>query len=156
MRYRISKATISDAEELAPRMREADALEVRRSAGFAPLEAIVRSMLASGDRAHTLWLDGQVAAMFGLSRPETLKSVGIPWLLTSDLVERAPVSLMRLGLATVAEWSRDCDALVQFVDEEYTAARRFLARLGFTIHPPVRFGPEGAMFCPAVRATNNV
>lgn len=153
-RFDVRKATVADAEELAPRMREADAVEVRRSAGFAPLEALVRSLLESDGRAFTLRLDGQVAAMFGLVKPDILGVVGIPWLLTSDLVERAPVAFFRAAREMVDLWSAECPTLLQFVDEEYTAARRFLARLGFTIHPPVRYGPEGAWFCPAVRSIN--
>lgn len=150
----IHKATVADAEVMAPRMREADALEVYRAAGFAPMEALIRSMMESDGRAHALYFDGEPAAMFGLVRPEVLGPLGIPWLLTTDAFGKHPVTAFRIAKAMISEWSKECPVLLQMVDEEYVSARHFLKRLGFTIHPPVPHGVARAPFCPAVRSSH--
>jgi hypothetical protein len=152
----VRKATLADAEVLAPKLREADVIEVRRSAGYAPLEALVRSVVASEGRALTLLFDGEIAAMGGLATPGLIAHIGVPWLLTSDLVERHPVTFFRLAKAAVEHWSKECPTLFQFVDEEHVSARRFLTHLGFTIHKPVIHGVARAPFCPAVRSSSHV
>ncbi len=148
----VLKATISDCEALAPRMRPADALEVRRSSGYGPLEALVHSVIASEGRASALYIDEEPAALYGIAKPDLLGPVAVPWLLTSDAVDRHPVAFFKLARTVVDRWAEEYPVLFQMVDEEYVAARRFLQRLGFAIYPPVRHGAAGALFCPAVRS----
>jgi hypothetical protein len=147
----VRKATISDCEALAPHMREADALEVKRSAGFTPLEACVQSVIASKGDAQALYIDGELVALFGIVRAEML-GVAVPWLLTSDAVERHRGAFFRFALATIDRWAEEHPVLLQMVDEEYVSARLFLQRLGFTIHPPVTHGAARAPFHPAMRS----
>lgn len=152
MHVEVRPATIADCEALAPRMRYADALEVKRSAGFAPLEALVRSYVETNGRSTAIYFDGEIAAVGGIVPVPALGPVAAPWLLTSDVVERHPVTFFRIAKATIDIWNRDYPVLMQLVDEEYVAACRFLRRLGFTLHPPVKHGPSGAPFLPAVRS----
>jgi hypothetical protein len=148
----IRRASIADAEFIAPRMREADALEVSRSGGYAPLEALVRSFMASEGTARTVVVDGEPAAMYGLVRLNAVSPIGVPWLLTTDAIERAPVAFFKAMRATLDGWLEVFPTLVQFVDEEHVSARRFLQALGFAIYPPVIHGAARAMFSPAVRS----
>jgi hypothetical protein len=148
----VRKATVADAEVIAPRMREADIVEVQRSSGFAPLEALVRSFMASDGGARTVVIDGEPAAMYGVVRVSAPALIGIPWLLTTESVERAPMAFFRLMRATTEEWLGEFPTLMQFVDEEHVSARRFLSALGFSLYPPVVHGVARAMFSPAVRS----
>jgi hypothetical protein len=148
----IHKATFDDVVALAPRMRPADALEVKRAAGFSPIKALAESLAASGGRAWATYFDAEPVAMFGLCQPELLGPTAIPWLLTGYGVEKHPTTFMRLARSLVDKWAIEFPTLIQFVDEEYVQAQRFLRHLGFTIYPAVEHGVERAPFCPAVRS----
>lgn len=143
-----------DALVMAPMMREADALEVRRAGGYTPEAALLASLEASHGRAWSAWADGQPLALFGIVQPEVLGHVGIPWLLTSTAIEKHRKSFLRIARDVVAAWSSEFPTLLQFVDAEYVSAHRFLRALGFTLYPPVEYGPLGAPFLPAVRSQN--
>ena len=147
------KATVADAEVIAPRMRRADVVEVHRSAGFLPLEALVRSLMVSEGRAHTLVFNGVPSALWGLAvPPELMSNVGVPWLLATDEVTRYPRTVIGLARTVVEGWQDEFATLLQFVDEENTGALRFLRALGFAIHPPVIYGAARVPFCPVVRS----
>ena len=146
--------TDADVKALALDMRDEDALEVQRSSGFTPLEAIERSIAVSDGRAFAARIDGDLVAVFGIVAADMLGGVGVPWLLTSKLAELHRGAFLRSAKDIAAIWSREFPTLLQFVDVEYVSACRFLERLGFILHPPVKYGVAQVPFYPAVRSNN--
>lgn len=112
--------------------------------GMRPSKALWRAWSMS-IFAHTCFVDGEPAAMFGLAG-DILSDEGAPWLATTPAIERIKVSFIRYGRMEVDLMLRSRPRLVNYVDARYDRAQRYLEALGFTLHPPEPFGPKGEMF----------
>lgn len=143
----IVPATIDHAYALAPVMRAADRAEAVAALGLSPLEGL-RKSLESSIEAWCGMADGEVVCLFGLSYFNILVGEGCPWLLGSDLVERHSRAFLRRNKAMVAHWLELFPVLRNHVDARHTVAVRWLAWLGFTILPPVPYGPLRLPFHP--------
>lgn len=149
MEAELVPATEEHAFVVAALMRRDDAEECR-ACGLAPLEAVLGSLRASSC-AGTLLLNGAPAAMWGV-RPVCLGSalgggtVGLAWLLTSRLVEAAPLLFARLARTVLRIMQSVTPVLVAYVDSRYSRAVRFLLWLGFESVAVVRMPPSGVPF----------
>lgn len=143
----IRPARPADAEALAPLLRAADRAEVLASDGLAPLPALRRSLALSGE-AHAGFLEGELAVLFGVRRASMTGRRGIPWLLSGPAVARHPRAFLRASRAVVAGWRADYSHLGNWVDARYGQALRWLAWLGFTLHPARPYGALGLPFHP--------
>lgn len=150
MRVELRHATDADLLAFAPKMRGADALEVWRSCAKSPLDVLRESANASGG-ARVVLFDGEMAAVYGISVPDVIGNIAVPWLLTSAVVERHKLTFFRIARAIVDRWAEEHPVLLQMVDDEYLGAQLFLKSLGFQLHPPMPHGPFGAPFRPALR-----
>lgn len=143
----ILEATREHALELAGRMRAEDAAEVLASGGYSPIEALEAAM-AHSTISGTLLIRGEVAAMFGLSAMPDDPSVGVPWLLTGEPVQRSPKAFFKACRPVLDLMLEHFPVLYQQVDSRYGAAKRWLKRLGFEIQPAAPFGVAGLPFHP--------
>lgn len=146
--------TAEDVEAIAPRLRAADALEIQRSIGEPALAVLQRSVEASNGRAGVVLFDGQLACAYGIVQHDTLGTAAVPWLLTTDVVEKHKTAFFRIAKFVVDKWAEEYPVLVQLVDDEYEGAKAFLRSLGFQLQTLVKHGPSGAPFRPAVRTRN--
>src|SRR4051812_31279454 len=94
---------------------------------------------------RTAFVDGEIAAMWGLGGV-MLSDEGTPWLMTTPVVERVPVSFVRIGRAQVAEMLSRRSRLANVVQASYLGACRLLEVLGFTLDEPIPLGPHGVPF----------
>lgn len=94
---------------------------------------------------RTVEVDGEVAAIGGLGG-DILSDAGTLWLLTTDLIERVPVSFVREARRQVAEMQGLRPRLEGYVAADYRGALRLLEVLGFTLDAPVPIGPARALF----------
>jgi hypothetical protein len=148
VRVDILPASEAHARELAPRMRQADVLEVQASGGYTPLAALLVSLERS-EVARAALLDGVVACLWGvvpLRRSALHGRVGGAWLLTSDLLERHPRAFWRHCRRELALLFERFDALTNAMDCRNVAALRWGWRLGFRFERPEPFGVEGRPF----------
>lgn len=99
--------------------------------------------------AEAYLIDGEVAALVGLSTNSLLGGTGSPWLFTGTPVDRHRKDFLRLTRAGVARMRAEYPVLVNHVHADYRQAIRWLEWLGFTVAPPQPFGPLGAPFCRA-------
>ena len=132
-----------DAYQLAATMRLEDIAEVA-GYGKTPLTAAVESYRDSLMR-RTYFVDGELAAMAGLSGP-FLADEGWPYLLTAYPIERAPFAVAREARKHVAEMLTIRSRLTGNVLSSYTKAVRLLELIGFTIGSPRAFGVNGELF----------
>src|ERR1035437_793374 len=128
---------------IAARMRAADKNEVLASAGFTPEQALRESM-AMSVLVRVLVLGGEVAGMFGVV--VTPNGPSIPWAMTTDAVDRHPLEFWMASKRILAALLVPFPVLVQRVDARYTAAVRWLSRLGFTVAPAGPWGRYGLPF----------
>lgn len=142
-RLQIIPAEISHVYALAATLRREDASEIDAT-GFGcrdGLRAIYRGALLR----RTAMVDGEVAAMFGLTG-DALSDSGEPWLLTSAAIERVPCAFLREARREVASMLRIKPVLHNYVMASYTRACRFVLLLGFTLGEPEPMGPKSIPF----------
>ena len=124
-------------------MRPADVAECR-ALGLGAIEAAYESWKAS-DYCSTLLVGGEVAAVGGLVLDEGETALGArraqAWLLTSKLVDAYPMALHRTAKAWLAQAEQKAGVLWNHVDARYESSLRWLARLGFVVHPARPHGP---------------
>lgn len=135
-------ATIEHARAI--RLRPGDAREIA-AMDLTPLAAFEQSM------TRALWanaylIDGEVAALVGLSADSLLARIGAPWLLTGQPVDRHRKLFLQETRRGVARMRAEFPRLANVVHADYAEAIRWLRWLGFAIGPPQLRGPKGAPF----------
>lgn len=143
MAVEIVPATIEHARAIV--LRPGDARELA-ALGQTTAEAFAFST-ARPIWAETYLIDGEVAAMVGLSvHLSLLGDRGEPWLLTGLPVDRHPKLFLRETRAGVARMREQFPVLANWVHAEYHQAIRWLRWLGFDIGPPRPLPPHGELF----------
>lgn len=138
-------ATLDDAVYLAPRLRAADAEELD-AFDDTPHEAKLRRSIERSEVALAATDDGEPIAVLGVGRMSMLSSVGIIWMLGSDGIERHRREVLRASKVFLQCCERDYIMLRNFVYTGHHRSLRWLAWLGFTIHPAAPHGPKGSLF----------
>ena len=146
-RYEVVPATLEHVLELAENMREADREEVWAAAHYTPEQAALFSLEASRDTTTGL-ADGKVVCMFGVGAAAIISTTGVPWLLTTDLVNKHAKPFLRRNKKVVKEMLVTYPFLRNYVDERNTVAIKWLRWLGFDVLPAVSYGLEGLDFHP--------
>lgn len=142
-RILIVPSGIADVYRLAGNLRANDRLEIT-GLDLDPA-AVIRSSFRSAILRRTAFVDGEIAAMWGLGGV-MLSDEGVPWLMTTPAIERIPVSFVRLARREVAEMLELRSQLSNVVLASYRSACRFLEVLGFNLDEPVQLGPHGVPF----------
>lgn len=135
-------------EHIAPiamHLRQADKDEVTASSGKSAFEALEFSLGRSAI-SRTVLIDGVPAGMFGCGDLNILASVGSPWLLGTDDLERAPLQFLRTSIGWRDQLLQRYAVLRNLVDDRNTASIRWLHWLGFTFSEPVPAGKSGEPF----------
>ena len=139
-------ATLAHADALS--LRPGDAREIE-AFGLTPREALARS-LARSIWADAYLVDGEVAALMGMTLSTLLGGVAMPWLLTGHAVDRHRKAFLRLTRARIGQMLAEHGTLVAEVHAEYREALRWLAWLGFELGPGRPLGRCGAPFHQAI------
>jgi hypothetical protein len=137
-------ATREDARYVAARLRDADREEVV-AMGSTPQTAVEWSRLMS-DFAWTGLIDGEPSMIFGCGS-SLISTTGEIWALGTNTCTSAPREMLVYGRYVVSRMLEVFPALQNYCDARYTAAHRWLKKLGFTVHPAEPHGPNGELFC---------
>lgn len=147
IRYEIVEATLEHATELGVWMCKPDMEEVWAAGHLTPREATRSSLLVSRD-AWTGLADGQVVCMFGVGSPMICSTVGVPWLLATDQLQKHARPFLRRNRKMVRRMMGSYSILRNFVDARNTTSIRWLKWLGFKVLPPEPFGVDSLPFHP--------
>ena len=142
-RCEVRPSDVRDIYRLAANLRPQDQAEVV-ALGIDPKRGI-RENFRNAMLRKSYFVDGELAAMTGVCG-SLLSDIGYPYLLTTKLVERVPVSFVKLAREGIADMLRHKLRLEAYVAADYTKACRFLAAIGFTIGKPEPLGSHGALF----------
>jgi len=135
-----------DAEALAAGMRAQDVAELH-ACGRVDLVDVVRQSIACSTLCWTATVDGEIAAVLGVTRHGTvLAPIGVPWMLGTDLVPRHRRSLARLTPTYIDRMLQVAPHLLNYVHARNTVAVQWLKRTGFHLHPAQPHGPHGEPF----------
>lgn len=130
-------ATLEDANQLGPRLREADKLELRLSCGMGPCTALSLSFQNSKKVYTAVDDEGKPFAMFGVAGDNP--NLGIPWMLGSDGIYKHASQFIEECKGWLDELEEDYELLMNYVHADNTKAIRWLKWMGFTM---VRLVPE--------------
>lgn len=137
-------ATAEDCRFVAAHLREADRREVLAS-GFRSSLAALETSFHGSDVVFAGLIDGEVSMIFGVGAP-IFADAGTVWALGTDNLTRHPREMLIHGRAKVRELLEQFPAMENYCDARYTAAHRWLKRIGFTLSGPVPHGPHGEPF----------
>lgn len=141
----VARAEMSDADIVAAMVRPADSHEVHASSGWAVIEAL-RWGIEHGETALTGWSKEGPLCVFGVTQPSVLTNHGVPWLISTTLVERYQLSFLRNSKPYFEAMRSRFDSLSNYVDDRHTVAQRWLRWLGFAMGPPQPYGVYGLPF----------
>jgi hypothetical protein len=140
----IRPATLADADDLAPRLREVDRREVEASSGDVLL-ALRRAVETSLD-PQAVTRCGELLLLFGVVAPDPLTPTAVPWALGAPGAGRLLATHGAAVSAYLDRVRRSFPHLVNMVDARNTPALRWIRRAGFRVHPPEPFGVAGLPF----------
>ena len=148
MSVRLYRPTADDLDELAAGLRPADRLELERETGSTEYRKIVQACVdQSPDSYAVIDAFGRVVALFGCAPVGALvSSIGAPWCLGTDQLDRQSRALMRISRRYIQNWRRTYPSLINFVDAENDLSIKFLAALGFHFDDPAPHGVKGMPF----------
>jgi hypothetical protein len=119
-----------DVEAIAANLRLADIEEIHGSSGHRDCLAVMRQGAEMSTLLWTIEVDGEPAGLFGVAPAD---DIGVPWMLGTPALERAPKQLTRLGRAYVTLMHDKYATLLNYVDARSLKSVYWLACLGFTV-----------------------
>ncbi len=145
---RVEPAEPGHIAPLAAGMRAADRAEIWASHRHTPDAGLAASLAASA-LAWAGLADDEPFCLFGVAPAGSLLGgLGVPWLLGTDALPRHATGFLRFCPHYVAAMLAPFGRLANFVDARNRLSIRWLAWLGFTLHPAIPFGPDGLPFHP--------
>ena len=126
-------------------MREADRQEVWAINRFTAFNALTESVGRSVN-VKTALVDNKVLAIFGIGTLTFLSRTAVPWVLTSNEVEKHRRMFLQYSKWWIEEVRKEYPLLVNIVDGRYIKALKWLKWLGFEIGPALPLGVDGALF----------
>lgn len=137
-----------DEKALLANMRKKD-IEECKAFGMSPGRAL-RNSMNSSLYSKSVWMDGKIIAMIGLSG-NVISEVGCPWMLTGNGIEKVPFTFAKVAIKELDEMHKYKPVLSNFVQADYHEAVRFLSAVGFSIASPRQVGKNGVLFHQVVR-----
>ncbi len=137
-------------EDLAPRMRAADRLEIWASNHLLPHEGLLRSV----ERSQEKWAverGGRCVCVFGVVPMVLLSGKGSPWLLGSDELHDIRIPFLRHSRPIVDRLLQRYEVLTNWVHADNALSLAWLRWLKFEIGEARPYGVEGLPFHPVTR-----
>lgn len=141
----IRDAVLSDAELVAPILRQVDLDEIAASSGRNPLRVLRLSILSS-DVCRIGLVDGVPACIYGVAQPTVMSDVGSIWMLGTHILQDHVVTFLRRNKAEVDAMSEGFSRLENHCDARNKPTLRWLKWLGFTIEEAEPYGVKGLPF----------
>lgn len=134
-----------DIEAIAADLRIADVEEIHGTVGHRDALAVMRQGAKTSSLLWTIEVDGAPAGLFGVAH--ATPDLGVPWMLGTPALERAPKQLTKLGRTYVRRMAEQYATLTNYVDARSLKSVYWLARLGFTVNTePEPYGVFGLPF----------
>lgn len=149
----IREVEAEDIDLLTADMRQADRDEVAATTSV-PLDQVVTTTVALSTYARSGWVDGRLACLWGIAPLSLTSSSGVPWFLSTPVVEQHPVLFLRRCKPHVQEFKDRYDFMVNHVDARNKVAIHWLKWLGFEMEEPRPWGVKGLPFHRFTMRTN--
>lgn len=131
MNIRIVPASYSRSFDLATRLRQSDADEVRAAGNYSPREALITSIRHSDiDMCWCALVDGRPEVMWG-AVDAGHDSIGIAWLLGSEMVSQIKRHFWKYSIEYTALMHTRYDILTNYISVQNIPSMTWLSGLGF-------------------------
>lgn len=137
-----SKAHI---DRLVVTMREADKKELRSTVNWS-FERILSHSVNSSVRSASVFINGELVCIMGVTAKSLLNGVGCPWLIGSTALAKYKRELIAESKRLLPELMGSFSKLENYVHSENKQAVRYLKHIGFTIHTAEPYGCNGELF----------
>lgn len=151
----VVEARAAHIEIIAKRAREADRLELWRGWRHTPEYSLAHGLRCSS-HVWTGMFNLQPACMFGVVPSSLLGGSGAVWMIGTDTLVAHQMTFLRHCRGELARLQLVYRHLWNFVADDNTLAKRWLAWLGFHLFAPQPFGFEGFPFRFFEWRANNV
>ena len=143
----VRAARAGDGRRLHEGLREEERQELRLG-GHNPLAACVHSLSVGQAYVVEDGPEGALICAFGVCGVSLLSGIGAVWMLSTPRLAEYQARLFPVARGFLWHFARHYPWLVNAIWEGNRAALVLTRRLGFHHEPPVRFGPQGALFIP--------
>ncbi len=127
------RATLADAIDLAPRLREADKNEFRAYLGIEPEAALPFDIgNGDGDKWAMIGDDGRVFGLFGVQAVDQHPTFGLVWMVSSDDIWKYRRQFIETTPKVLEMLHRKYPLLGNHIDARNTKHVYWLRRLGFS------------------------
>lgn len=144
-----------DARTLYENLRLADFAECL-AYGHADICEGIESSVRRSPLCWTAFIDGELAAILGCGMVSMMLGIGSPWMLGTPVLDAHSRVLVRRTPEYIAKMLRAFPHLVNFVHTDNVTSKRWLRRVGFTLHEAVPYGARGELFHPFEMKANHV
>lgn len=129
----------SHGRHIADKMRLSDRKEMYYMAAVKPHSAIEMSTAMSRE-VTTALVNDEPCLLFGIGTRTWFSTVGVPWLLGTDLADQYQYRFARFSKKFYAELDAAYDEMENYVWVENTKTIRWLKWLGFEMQEPEKYG----------------
>lgn len=137
-------ASLADVQEAVEAMRPEDL------GGLTALEEDPTEGLAAAIRFSTapekVFFNGELAAIWGVVPFSLLTGHAMPWVLTTRVVTKHPITFYKESVRIIADLRRAYSRLSSLIDSRHRTSLIWADRLGFRIELPRACGPNGMLF----------
>ena len=134
-----------DINNLYKHMRQADREEVSATTSMELLGVINHSVELS-TYAQAGLVNDELVCLWGVCPISMLSSKGAPWMLSTDVIEKYPLTFLKRCKPVIKKLKQDYNHLENHVDVRNTVAIHWLKWLGFKFDEPKPWGVKGLDF----------
>lgn len=146
---------LSDAYDIAPRLREADKAEIFASTGDAPIQALVEGIQRSDQALTIIGHQDTPIGIFGVCHRHELPGIGLVWMLATNELPTIVRELVRQTPLWLNAFHASYPVLGNVVDARNELHIKWIKRVGFTfINRHLNFGHEGREFLEFVKVSD--
>ncbi|WP_313021301.1 hypothetical protein [Atlantibacter hermannii] len=130
---------------ILPNVRQADIDELY-AVSLMSTEDAIRIGILTATMAWSGFANGELVTMFGVSPASMIGGNGIPWLVSTHLVEKYQKTFLRRSRYALQAMLEVYPRLENYVDERNHVAKAWLHWLGFHLEEPAPYGALGLNF----------
>lgn len=138
-KYKIVPTELSHVELIMPTISPEIVGELTALSSSSCEEIIEKNIRSSID-SWSVFYEGQIVCIFGISTVTLLDNTGYPWLITSTRMKQHLKYFLMCTPIVINYWLKQYESLVQYIPDDFTAGIRWLKWAGFTVGKPVCIG----------------
>lgn len=130
---------------VACHLHPAEELQTFRATGINAKDAVLNTWNDS-KRKWVIFKDAQPVVLFGVV--DAGNGIGIPWMVGTPEMAKIKIFLCKISARYIEKMKKEFTSLVNYVEVNNKLSIGWARWCGFTICPPIPYGPFGYLFHP--------